>query len=165
MNWTLPARSCLGGLSAELIEIARQLFEKHAWGDPNSGCWIWSLTLDKRGYGQISIGSTKDGTARVVKPHRLAWELYRGPLQNGVNIDHRVCRNKWCVNPWHLALCTKLENAEQPDGMIGIKRAKTHCPHGHPYSGDNLYVTSQGFRQCIACARMRYIKKKEKLYA
>ena len=33
---------------------------------------------------------------------------------------------------------------------------RTHCPHGHPYSGDNLYIVpSRGHRQCRTCTRLR----------
>lgn len=32
---------------------------------------------------------------------------------------------------------------------------KTHCPHGHPYEGDNLYVTPDGARQCRICREAR----------
>jgi len=28
---------------------------------------------------------------------------------------------------------------------------KTHCPQGHPYDGENLYVASNGKRYCRAC--------------
>ncbi len=28
---------------------------------------------------------------------------------------------------------------------------KTHCPQGHPYSGDNLYISTKGYRQCRLC--------------
>jgi hypothetical protein len=28
---------------------------------------------------------------------------------------------------------------------------KTHCPHGHPYSGDNLLFRKDGARRCRAC--------------
>lgn len=30
---------------------------------------------------------------------------------------------------------------------------KTHCKRGHPLSGDNLYITASGKRQCKDCAR------------
>lgn len=30
-------------------------------------------------------------------------------------------------------------------------RLKTHCPYGHPYAGENLYVDPQGNRRCRAC--------------
>lgn len=33
---------------------------------------------------------------------------------------------------------------------------KTHCPSGHPYKGDNLYIVPKtGKRQCRACAKAR----------
>lgn len=32
------------------------------------------------------------------------------------------------------------------------QKAKTHCPHGHPYSGDNLMIAKgTGYRGCKAC--------------
>jgi hypothetical protein len=34
-------------------------------------------------------------------------------------------------------------------------KAKTHCPAGHPYAGDNLYVGKNGNRKCRACQRKR----------
>ena len=33
------------------------------------------------------------------------------------------------------------------------RRALTHCPSGHEYSGDNLYVTPTGRRACKECNR------------
>ena len=42
--------------------------------------------------------------------------------------------------------------------------AKSHCPKGHPYSGENLYVYENGARDCKACRRDRqraYRKKKK----
>lgn len=32
---------------------------------------------------------------------------------------------------------------------------KTHCPYGHPYSGDNLRIDVKGGRLCKACARVK----------
>ncbi len=34
----------------------------------------------------------------------------------------------------------------------GVGRAKTHCPSGHPYAGDNLIVFG-GSRMCRTCAK------------
>ena len=41
------------------------------------------------------------------------------------------------------------------DIMGAIHRAKTHCPRGHPYEGDNLYVSPKGDRFCMTCQRER----------
>lgn len=46
-------------------------------------------------------------------------------------------------------------------GTGAHNRAKTHCPRGHPYSGDNLYVNKLGRRNCRACAALRYKMKVE----
>lgn len=32
---------------------------------------------------------------------------------------------------------------------------RTHCPHGHPYSGENLIVNERGHRKCRACITAR----------
>jgi hypothetical protein len=31
---------------------------------------------------------------------------------------------------------------------------KTHCKQGHPFTGENLRVTEQGFRKCRTCSRL-----------
>lgn len=45
---------------------------------------------------------------------------------------------------------------QDPDWLGGIRHnaLKTHCPQGHPYSGDNLYISpSDGGRSCRICMR------------
>lgn len=37
----------------------------------------------------------------------------------------------------------------------GWKRTNTHCPSGHPFSGDNARVLPDGSRKCRACERER----------
>lgn len=37
----------------------------------------------------------------------------------------------------------------------GAKHLRTHCIHGHPLSGDNLYVASTGSRYCKTCRKQR----------
>jgi len=32
-----------------------------------------------------------------------------------------------------------------------VRKGKTTCPKGHPYSGANLYVYGDGRRSCRAC--------------
>lgn len=77
------------------------------WGrvEKTSGCWKWTGTLNDNGYGVISI----DG--RHVRAHRYAWNLLRGDIGEGMQLDHR-CRNRACVNPDHLREVTNKQNQE-----------------------------------------------------
>lgn len=104
-------------------------------------CWPWSRSVGSHGYGQTWDGIT------VRLAHRVAWSLTHGPIPEGMTVDH-ICRNRRCCNPAHLRILTNLDNAT--DNGQG---RKTHCPKGHPYSGDNLYVQpSNGSRHCRTCA-------------
>lgn len=41
--------------------------------------------------------------------------------------------------------------------------AKTHCLHGHPLSGENLYVVKTGQKTCKTCRRLRNEKLRKKV--
>lgn len=42
------------------------------------------------------------------------------------------------------------------EGVVAVHAAKTHCERGHEFAGANLYVTSQGFRQCRTCKKIHW---------
>ena len=116
-----------------------------------AGCWEWGGARSKAGYGQIRSG----GRGVLLYAHRVAYELARGPIPPGLVIDH-LCRNRGCVNPDHLEVVTNGENLLRGDTFAAENARKTHCPYGHPYQGDNLYLTPKhGHRQCRICTRRR----------
>ncbi|WP_086565314.1 HNH endonuclease signature motif containing protein [Streptomyces africanus] len=113
-------------------------------GRPSLGrCWIWT-------------GSTNGKYGRVGKQyaHRLAYESAKGPIPDGLQIDH-LCRNTVCVNPDHLEAVTGRVNLLRSRGFAARQAAQTDCIHGHPLSGPNLYVDKRGRRHCRECRKRR----------
>lgn len=110
-----------------------------------NGCWVWTRS-SRNGYAQIYMSSL----AKTTKGHRLTYMLVKGDIPEGKVLDH-LCRNKICVNPEHLEPVTTRENILRGEGKTAIRARQTHCIHGHPLSGYNLYITSRGYRLCMSC--------------
>lgn len=131
-----------------------------AWEvDPDSGCWLWKRHVNKRnGY---AYGWSNGGTIRA---HKWAHLLLVGPIPEGYQLDHLChdpdvcqrgsdCPHRRCVNPVHLAVVTAWENTMRSNAASAVNSRKTHCKWGHPFTGDNLRFTTDGFRVCVTCAR------------
>lgn len=121
--------------------------------EPNSGCWLWTGTLDRNGYGRTTIRAA--GRGRYKFAHRIAYELFVEPIPSGLVIDHK-CKVHCCVNPSHLEAVTLEENVRRGNGGQAARKrhmARTHCKRGHPFSGENLAVNPDGSRRCKTCHR------------
>jgi hypothetical protein len=122
----------------------------------SNGCWVFTDSLDKDGYGRMRCGDKK------VRTHRLSYEIFIGSIPEGMVIDH-LCRNRSCANPDHLEAVTTKENILR--GETGhILKNKTHCPQGHEYNKVNTRVKPTGHRSCKECDKIshgkRYMAKK-----
>jgi hypothetical protein len=116
--------------------------------EKTDSCWLWLSFINDRGYGQV----WHDGNNK--KAHRVAYELAKGPIPEGYEIDH-LCKIRHCVNPDHLEPVTHYENCQRGD--LGIRnRQKTHCKWGHEFTVENTYIKKyNGLRDCIACRQRR----------
>ena len=71
--------------------------------DAESGCWVWTRSLDSSGYGRLRV----DG--RLTQAHRAALLLAGVALLPGREVSQR-CGERRCVNPVHLVQVTRAEN-------------------------------------------------------
>lgn len=127
-------------------------------------CVEWDGHRDNRGYGHV--WEMRFGR-RIKYAHILAWVDANGRLpEEGEVVRHR-CDNKPCINPEHLLIGTKSDNAKDAVERGGLWQTKvTHCPRGHEYTEDNIYwrVTPAGgkARHCKTCTKMRAAAQRAK---
>ena len=132
--------------------VSDRLMEK-VMPEPNSGCWLWIGGLDGKGYGQIK----HQGKHR--RTHRIAYELFVGPVPQGLELDH-LCRVRECCNPAHLEPVTHSVNMRRSPITYG--KNQTHCKHGHEFTPENTYIGAPGKRYCRACGRRRMAALRER---
>ena len=131
----------------------------------DSPCWLFTGKPNERtGYCQFSVGKQKGMLA-----HRVAYALWCGEPEDGLEIDHlchpgdgscppETCQHRRCVNPAHLAAVTRRANQRRSTSVSAINAAKDHCDNGHEFTEANthtLYWPDGSFRQryCRTCER------------
>lgn len=109
------SRDCL----ARFANAARQTWLQETRGERfwskvrrGRGCWCWTGSVGRHGYGQLKLGG------RQLLAHRVAWGLSNE--DPGVACVLHRCDNPICVRPDHLFLGTKRDNS---DDMISKGRA------------------------------------------
>ena len=74
------------------------------------GCWTWTSSVDKDGYGIFRGVVSENGYTRA---HRFSYAFHTGEIiPDGIMVLHS-CDNPRCVNPDHLSLGTGTDNQRQ----------------------------------------------------
>jgi len=108
------------------------------------GCWRWTA-CHSTGYARFYLPGHK-----AVPAIRVAYELLVGPIPDGLELDH-LCRNKWCVNPYHAEPVTHRENVKR---AMALTKKKV-CQRGHDLTvPENVYIFLSGKRNCKICKHM-----------
>ena len=139
--------------------------------DPSTGCWEWTGGVDRYGYGKVQINLGP--RPRYTGAHRASWIAHRGPLLDNLQLDH-LCRNRKCVNPFHLEPVTTQENtrrAQPGSSYAGVKQgrppielhARRACAR-HGTADGSWWTGRDGYTRwrCRPCARDRLAARKSR---
>ena len=98
-----------------------------------TGCWDWCGEIGGHGkYAKIYVDKI------YWRAYRYSYFLFVGAIPYGKEPDH-LCRNRICVNPFHIEWVTHAEN---------MRRARLKvCRKGH----DAIYERPNGKRVCREC--------------
>ena len=84
--------------------------------EDENACWLWNTTPNGSGYGDIYVNG------KLVQAHRFMWELVYGPIPPKLCVCHS-CDVRICVNPEHLFLGTKKDNAQD-----ALRKGRLYSP-------------------------------------
>lgn len=124
--------------------------ERHIERIPLSGCWIWTGSLNRGGYGQLTSGG------KHLVAHRASFIAHGGTVKSGEWVLHH-CDVRCCVNPNHLYAGTPVDNRRDALTRSGWKHpygTRSTCAAGHAYEIAGYRISADGSRVCRECMKL-----------
>lgn len=138
--------TCMGNyLSGRRATDPLDRFAARIERDQEIGCWLWIGRLTK-GYGRFEVDE------RNFLPHRWIYQQLRGPIPDGLVIDH-LCEVTRCVNPRHCRPDTSRANTLYGSNPAARHARQKACSKGHPFTKENTRTRIRGGRECRTCRR------------
>jgi len=120
----------------------------------SNGCLEWTG-------GYFCTKGNKEKTYPLIYWNKKPWRGNRLVLALATNnfntklMSLHKCDNKKCLNVEHLYWGNSQQNVRDMHARGLARTSKvTHCPFGHKYSGDNLYIHNKK-RYCRTCVKYR----------
>ncbi len=86
-------------------------------GEPDD-CWNWLRSQHGGGYGQV--GMRVDNRDRILKAHKVAWEIHNNQRLTAFVRSWHSCDNRLCCNPRHVQVeSDSLIVVDPPRGVRG----------------------------------------------
>lgn len=91
--------------ACRLRPVEERFWAKVRKSDDRDGCWLWTGTVNHKGYGYITDKPSRTRWS----VHRLSYVMAFGPIPEGRSVCHR-CDTPACVRPEHLWLGSAADN-------------------------------------------------------
>lgn len=146
--------------------VTKRLLGRLAAGP--DGCLLFTGPVNTDGYGQISSESTSQA-------HRVAYELFVGPIPDGLHIDHlchnrdlncqqgRECLHRRCCKPEHLEAVTPAENVIRRDARRKAMGRKYQLPTVAAWLADHPGSRWEAIAAATAMDRIKLARTLQRL--
>jgi len=120
-----------------------------------SGCWPWLGSKNHGGYGKTKR------KGRMIRAHRLAYEMTKGPIPNDMVVMHS-CDNRSCCNPDHLIIGTHADNRRDSVKKNGGITLETANLIRFQYALGNVSYSTLGFMYGVSTSVIGRIIRDER---